>query len=86
MKCPKCNSDLIENVPFDPSYVYVSSADMSRPYSLQYVDSEWVNAYINTNMDITYLSDGILFDGSKVLEDNGVVFKGEEEFPEDYNF
>ena len=82
----KWNSDLIGNTPFDSSYVYVSTyGSPSRPYEVKTVDEEWVNAYINTNMDITYLPDGVLFDGSKVLEDNGVVFKSEEdEFPDNY--
>ena len=80
----KWNSDIIGDKSFDPSYVYVRTNDSTTNFEEKYVSEELVKAYINTNLDVTYLSDGVLFDGSKVLEDNGIVFKSEDNLPDDY--
>lgn len=80
----KWNSDIIGDKPFNPSYVYVRTNDSTMNFEEKYADEELVKTYINTNLDVTYLSDGVLFDGSKVLEDNGIVFKSEDVLPDDY--
>ena len=80
----KWNSNIIGDKPFNPSYVYVRTNDSTMNFEEKYADEELVKTYINTNLDVTYLSDGVLFDGSKVLEDNGIVFKSEDVLPDDY--
>ena len=80
----KWNSDLIGDISFDPSYVFITKNSSTFESEEKYVTEELVKTYIKTNLDITYLDDGVLFDGSKVLEDDGIVFRGEEVFPDNY--